>query len=272
MSSSTSFFKRYAQVIFWAIAWATSFIGWYMSSLYPSPLWGFMIWGPFIGGALVTMLADGRQGTKTYFSRIVRWRVGIQWYAIALLLPVALRLAALGLNIISGATVTATPQFMSGEDLIFELIFIVFFISLGEEPGFRGFALPRLLIGRSALAASLILGVLHAIWHLPLFLFNGDSPISVPIIISGAVFFTWLFNHTNGSVLIAMLLHASVDISLLFFNPLFIGADAVRQTVWLVVVFVAAATLLVIVTGRELGRKPEARADNLSLEAMPAIE
>ena len=86
------------------------------------------------------------------------------------------------------------------------------------------------------------------------------------------MFFTWLFNHTNGSVLIAMLLHASVDISLLFFNPLFIGADAVRQTVWLVVVFVAAATLLVIVTGRELGRKPEARADNLSLDAMPAIE
>ncbi|MEZ4770629.1 MAG: CPBP family intramembrane glutamic endopeptidase [Caldilineales bacterium] len=272
MDSEKPFFKRYAQPIFWVIAWATSFIGWYMSSLYPSPLWGFMIWGPFIGGALVTALADGRPGTKTYFSRIVRWRVGFQWYLVAIFLPVALRVVALGLNILSGATIVANPQFMSGEELIFEIIFIIFFISLGEEPGFRGFALPRLLVGRSALAASLILGVLHAIWHLPLFLFNGDSPISVPIIISGAVFFTWLFNHTKGSVLLAMILHASVDISLLFFNPLFAGAEAERQTVWLVAVFVAAATLLVVVTGRELGRKPETSLASLPAEPVPATK
>ena len=234
MNSMTSFIKRHPQVTFWGIAYFTFFVGFLMYVLYPSDLWQLLIWGSFLGGALVTGIADGRSGLKTYFSRIVRWRVGLKWYAVALFLPLIMRLAAFGLTIASGANLSTNIQWPAWPDLIFEFFIVFFIIALGEEPGFRGFALPRLMVGRSALAASLILGGLHAIWHLPLFVTGSEPPIIILIIISGAVLITWLFNHTQGSVLMIMLLHASVNLWVGVFNPLFSGADAARQTTWLV--------------------------------------
>ena len=256
MSSITSFIKRYPQVTFWGIVWSLNFFAWYMASLYPSDLWLLFIYSILITGALVTAIADGRGGLRTYLSRIVRWRVGIKWYAVALLLPLALRLIAFGLNIISGATVSASIQLSAWPELIAAFLFVFFTIALGEEPGFRGFALPRLMAGRSALAASLILGVLHTIWHLPNFVTGDDSLDVILIIIAGAVLITWLFNNTMGSVFIIMILHASVNLWAEVFNPLFSGADAQRQTFWLALVYVAVAILLTILAGRELGRKP----------------
>jgi membrane protease YdiL (CAAX protease family) len=270
MNPVTSFIKRYPQVVFWLIAWATSFFGFYMRALYPSDLWGFFVWGSFVGGALVTGIADGRGGLKTYFNRIVRWRVGIQWYAVALFLPLALRLAAFGLNIASGATVASNPQMPAWGDLIFDVVIIFFFIALGEEPGFRGFALPRLLIARSALAASLILGVLHTIWHLPLFITGEDPAITTTLIIlSGSILITWLFNHARGSVLIIMILHTSVNFWGDIFRPLFTGPDVMKQEIWLTVAYVGAAVLLALVAGRELGRKPAAEAETMVVAEQP---
>jgi|SRR5215207_4725405 len=253
----TSFIKRHPQVTFWGIAWSTSFFGFYMRALYPSDLWLFFIYGSFLGGALVTAIADGPSGLKTYFSRIARWRVGLKWIAIALFLPLALRLVAFSLNIASGAKMSTNFQLPGWANLIFGFLFILIIVSLGEEPGFRGFALPRLLVGRSALSAALILGVMHTIWHLPLFVTGEDSLIIVPIIISGSILNTWLFNRTNGSVFISMFLHASVNLWVDVFNPLFSSADAVRQTIWLAVAYVAIAILLPILTGKELGRRSE---------------
>lgn len=256
MNTITAFIKRQPQVTFWGIAYLTFFGAYLMYALYPSELWLFAVWGVFLGGALVTGIADGRSGLKTYFSRIVRWRVGLKWYAVALFLPLVMRLAAFGLTIASGATLSTNIQWPSLPDLLIEMLIIFFLIGLGEEPGFRGFALPRLMVGRSALAASLILGVLHAIWHLPLFVTGDDSPITILIIISGAVLITWIFNNTKESVLIIMLLHASLNFWVGIFNPLFSEADAARQTTWLAVVFVATAVILVAVTGPNLARKP----------------
>jgi membrane protease YdiL (CAAX protease family) len=272
MSGIASFIKRYPQATFWTIAWGTSFFGYYMSVRYPSDLWLFMIFGSFLGGALVTAVADGRGGLRTYFSRIVRWRVGIQWYAVALFLPLALRLAAFGLNIASGAAVPSNIQWPSWSTLFLESFIFSLIIALGEEPGFRGFALPRLLQNRPAIVASLILGVLHTIWHLPLLIAGEEPLIIIPIILSGAIINTWLFNHTNGSVLIAMLLHASVDLWVGVFNPLFSPADLERQTLWLAAAYVAVAILLPVLTGRELGRRREATMETLTGEQVMAAK
>ena len=258
MNPITSFIKRYPLGTFWGVAWAVWFLGWYLATIFPSDLWIFIMYSPFLTGVLVTAFADGREGLKTFFSRIVRWRVGIQWYAVALFLPVVLRLAAAGLNVLSGAAAPINIQLPGWTDLLAMFLFPAFFlISLGEEPGFRGFALPRLLASRSAITASLILGVLHAIWHIPLFIFGGDPPLIAVIVIAGAVLNTWLFIKTNGSVLLAMLLHASLHTMTGIFNPLFTGADAERHLIMQAVVFVALAVLLPILTGRELGRKTE---------------
>ena len=271
MNPITTFIKRYPQVTFWALAWSTWFLGHVLFEIYPSDLWNLIIYSPFLIGVLVTAIADGRGGLKIFFSRIVRWRVGLKWYAVALLTPPVLYLAAAGLNVLSGATIATDIQWPVWSEFITGiLIFSFLMIALGEEPGFRGFALPRLLVGRSALAAGLILGVLHAIWHLPTF-FGGDVIAilsTILIIISGAILNTWLFNHTNGSVLLAMLLHVSIDavsgdIGLL--KLLFSGADFARQAVWLAVVYAGVAILLPILTGKELGRKPEAAMDMMAV-------
>jgi membrane protease YdiL (CAAX protease family) len=174
---------------------------------------------------------------------------------------------AVGLNILAGASMPVNIQLPAWTDLIAGFLFPSFFlVALGEEPGFRGFALPRLLEGRSALSASLILGVLHAIWHIPVFIFGGDTPLIAVIVISGAVINTWLFNNTHGSVLLAMLLHASIDLMVGIFNPWFTGADAERYLWMLVVVFVAVAVLLPVLTGKELGRKPQAAMERMAAD------
>lgn len=257
MNPITTFIKRHPQVTFWGLVWSANFLGWYMASKYPSDLWLLGISAVFLAGLLVTAIADGRDGLKTYLSRIVRWRVGLKWYAVALLLPLVLRMSAFGLNIASGAALPTNIQWPAWTELIAGFLFVFFTIALFEEPGFRGFALPRFLDKYSALTAGLLLGVLHTIWHLPNFITGDDAPVVILIIISGAVLNTWLFNNTNGSVFIAMLLHASVNLWAEIFSPLFSGPDAERQTIWLAIGFVVMAILLPILTGRELGRKTE---------------
>lgn len=271
MNPILSFIKRYPQGVFWGIAYVTGNIGYILNRLYPSDLWQFFVWGVFLGGIVVTAIVDGRNGLRTYFSRIARWRVGIKWYAIALFLPFLINLAAIGLNIVSGAEMETNIQLPSAPQVAAFFLMIFFFISLGEEPGFRGFALPRLLTGRSALSASLILGLLHVIWHLPLFI-GGDMPVfsTTLIILAGAVLFIWIFNNTNGSVLIAMLFHTAVDLSVAYFAPVFSGANAVSMSAWLTATYVAVSIFVLALTGRELGRKRDVAMDALPAE-QPAM-
>ena len=135
---------------------------------------------------------------------------------------------------------------------------MLFVIALGEEPGFRGFALPRFLTTRSALSAGLWVGVLHMIWHMPLFLAGADSWWAVLIVIAGGVINSWFFVHTRGSVFICMFLHAALNLSAGIVSSFLAGPDAELQTFWLAMAFVAFAIGLVLVTGRELRRKSEA--------------
>lgn len=272
MNSITNLIKRYPRAAFWLIAWASWFLGYFLFAMFPNDLWNLIIYTPFLTGVLVTAIADGRGGLKTFFSRIVRWRVGIKWYAVALLTPAVLYLIAAGLNVLSGATIATNIQLPPMGDLITGIVIFSFLmVALGEEPGFRGFALPRLLAGRSAIAAALIFGVLHAIWHIPTFLGGNFTAIltATLIILSGAVLNTWLFNHTNGSVFLAMLLHTSIDVvsgDTGLLKLLFSGADLDRQVVLLAVVYVGMAFLLPILTGKELGRRPETAMPRVSAD------
>jgi membrane protease YdiL (CAAX protease family) len=253
--------------VFWGLNWATWTFAWYMGSMYPSDLWFFFLYVPFLSGVLLTAIIDGRSGLRAFFGRMFRWRVGLQWYAVALFLPLAIRLAAMGLNLLAGASLAAPLEWPGWATLLSSFLFpSLLLISLGEEPGFRGFALPRLLVGRSALSASLILGVLHAIWHIPLFVFGGETPLIFIIAICGGVLNTWLFNNTRGSVLINILLHASINTMVDIFNPLFAGADASRHLIMQTVVFVAIAVLLPILFGKELGRQPQAGTPAITAE------
>ena len=130
-------------------------------------------------------------------------------------------------------------------------IFLVFSGPLGEEPGWRGYALPKMLERQGALAASLMLGVLWAAWHLPLGLV-GDLTVYGSIhAVLAAVVFTWLWQNTRGSVLLAILMHASHQNSVRYLGRVYEGADQVQQQWIAVALWALVALTIVAVHGRE---------------------
>jgi membrane protease YdiL (CAAX protease family) len=116
---------------------------------------------------------------------------------------------------------------------------------LGEEPGWRGYALPQLQITRSPLASGLVLGVLVALWHLPLVVTGQLAPVGLPITFAITLVYVWLFNRTGGSVLIPMVFHiaqGTVSYGALGFT----GADAARMNGLVGVLWFALALAVVL--------------------------
>jgi uncharacterized protein len=118
---------------------------------------------------------------------------------------------------------------------------------------------PQLQAGRSALVASLILGVLWAFWHLPLMVVGQINWSDLLLVIAAAIVSTWLFNSASGSVLILMVFHTMNNtISGSFFSPMFSGADSVRQGWLLAGLWCVVAVIVVVVAGPvHLSRKHE---------------
>jgi membrane protease YdiL (CAAX protease family) len=217
----------------YAFAWS---IFLYVGMVAPgSPLFLASTFGPLFAALVVTGAAAGWRGVRELLGRATRWRVGLGWYAIVLLGPGLVVLLALGI----GAVVSGVPldlarlgSLPNGSPWYFVpvLFVLIFFVGgpLGEEFGWRGFALPKLLERRSALRASLILGVLWASWHLPLFwlpgsaqfrnvhetgvdiyaFWLGDFFISTTLL---SVLFTWIYNSASQSMLFPLLFHTALN-------------------------------------------------------------
>ncbi len=252
--------RRYPLIVFFVLAYVFSWWTWplYAFGLSPSPIIAF---GPFLAAILVLALTTGKGGVVTLLRRMVRWRVRPVWYAVALLLPVAISGGAALLNVVVlGASAPSPAELGAWSGLVPTFFLQLLVPGIGgawEEPGWRGYALPKLQGGHSALLASLILGVVWAFWHLPLMVI-GQIHLSDPVyVIAWTVVLTWVFNNTNGSVLIAMLMHNIHNvISGGYFSAMFSGADWVRQGWLLVALWCAVAAIVVVVNGPEhLSRK-----------------
>ena len=141
-------------------------------------------------------------------SRIVRWRVAPIWYAVAILGPLGITLGAITLHMALGGQ----PPSLGGmigllPTLVIYVVYMMIFVALGEEVGWRGYALPALQARYGALISSVILGVAWALWHLPLF-FNPDTSYSdlhfglwLGYLIPLTILITWVFNSTGGACL-----------------------------------------------------------------------
>jgi CAAX protease family protein len=221
-----AFFRQHSLIAFFVIAFLLSWYPWLIALLRgrtsgPNPL------GPFVAAIIMTAVVSGLSGLRGFFSRIVRWRVGGKPYAIVFLRPILICLVAAGITLCF-ASRASTLSIEKLREVPERFLFIFVFIGLGEEPGWRGFALPQLQTKYSSLIASLILGPVWALWHLPLVGNEFPLPIVPAFLLSlfGATFMlTWLFNHTNGNVFLPMLFHATVNTvgaGLIF--PLFSGA------------------------------------------------
>ncbi len=257
MSGLSSLVKRRPLLAFFVLTYALSWLAWplWASGLYPiAPVFSF---APFLTALVVLAIAYGKSGVGGLLRRMVRWRVGLRWYAVALLLPAGLALAATALNVLLGAQAPSADDLGGWTGLLPGFAIALLIPGLGgawEEPGWRGFALPRLQAGRSALFAALILGVLIAGWHLPLMVVGEVHWSDIVLIMGAAIVFNWVFNNANGSVLIVMMMHAiNNTVSGGFFSPMFSGADSVRQSWMLAAVWCAVA---IVVVSRGGARRP----------------
>jgi membrane protease YdiL (CAAX protease family) len=250
MNPITSFIKRHPLVTFFVLAYAFSWWPWLLSGV---PLFP---WGPMVAALILTAVINGRAGLKALLSRVVQWRVNLRWYGVALLLPVALGLSAFGLNLLLGAPMPAAAQLPPLVAILQVLLAQLFFIQIGEELGWRGFALPRLLEGRSALAASLILGLLWLGWHLPAYATGTISAIFIPLPFITSFLFTWLYQHTHGSVLIAIMFHSMLNTVGAILYPLFTGVYLEQTLLLFVMANLLTAVAVVVIAGLNLRRQP----------------
>lgn len=208
----------------------------------PNPL------GPLVAALIVTATGEGWSAVKELLRRVVRAKVGPRWYAMAFGLPVALVVASVAVNALFGAPWPTSAQLAGWPEMIEKFIFIFLFIALGEEPGWRGFMLPRLQARHGPLLVSLILGAVWAVWHLPL-LGNEFKPDQIlPFLISvfaATVVITRLFNGSGGSVLLPMLMHSTVNTVASGFAFHFVaGADLTR--LWWIYTALWSVTALVL--------------------------
>ena len=215
--------RRHPLIFFFVLVYAATWAVWVPRAL------GFEVgvigqlwtWIPAIAAFAAAALTGGRAAVRDLWRRLLRWRVAWPWYAVVLAGPAAFSLVVGVVYLLLGGSRSAAlpPAFTTSvPSLALFLVILTVTDGLGEEPGWRGFALPRLLRRHVALVASLLLGVLWAGWHLPLLwtegsaLFGGPAWLLFLDLPPKAVLFSWVFLRTRGSVLIAALLHATTNL------------------------------------------------------------
>lgn len=181
--------------------------------------------GPMLAAIIVTGLIGGSNGIREHVRRMFRWRVRMTWHLIAWFGPVVLFAIAAVIVRIMGGTWPDLSQFGRTDEYP-ELPLVVYwmanmlFYGWGEETGWRGFALPRLQKSHNALTATFMLSLCWALWHLPLF-WCADGFMKMGIggaigwyfsLLLGAVLLTWIYNGSQGSILIVAIFHAVLNI------------------------------------------------------------
>lgn len=233
---------------------------------------------------IVLAAVEGRKGgVRELLGRFLIWRVGIQWWAFVLLFPIIPAVAALYLFNLFGGPAVDWSQLQPVSSVVPMIVMLTIFAGMGEEFGWRGFALPRLQARHSALVSSIIVGAIWGAWHIPLFLTRGTVQYAwqsdaglIPAVLLYTVFniawsipYTWVFNNTKGSVLLAAVLHGAG-------NAWFGGyIDVYRGHMGGIVVFtfvslIVAAVIVLVAGPTNLSRTNERNA--LELEREPSVE
>lgn len=209
-------------LVFFALSYVVTWTFYFAASGVSSPVPRGLLFllGTFTPGFValsLTAWAKGRAGVADLLGRLVDWEHPARWFVFAAGYMTAVKLiVAVAHRMIFGAW----PSF--GETPWYLMLAATAFSTMvggqsGEEVGWRGYALPRLAARLGLGAASLILGVVWACWHLPLFFISGTSttgqsfPLYLLMVMAVSVALTWLYVHTRGSLLPVMLMHAAVN-------------------------------------------------------------
>lgn len=212
-------------------------------------IWFAMLAGPGIAGLFLKYIVDGKEGLKQMLSLLFRWKVSIQWYAAALLImPALVVLVIYSFVFISK---NYSPGLMLGTGIGAGLIGGFF-----EEIGWTGFALPKLQLRYTPFVAAIILGLIHAVWHLPADYLGGISfykelywlhfLLWIIALTAFRVLAVWIYNHSN-SLLLAQITHASFTGSQLIFGPPAVTAtEAVLWYAVFTVILCIVASIIIL--------------------------
>lgn len=230
----TPWLRRHPLIGYFALAFGISWggilvvmavAGFNLSPMQPAEagfIFAAMALGPSLSGVIVTALLEGRRGLRQLCARLLHWRVGVRWYAVALLTVPALLLTVLSLL---GALVDPAfaPRFQ------WWLFAVGILAGSFEEIGWTGFATPRLLVRHRPWLAGLALGLIWAFWHLLVdfrYNFGAMGPawllefaiVYLATLTSYRMLMTWVYSHTQ-SLVLAIVMHASFTGWLLVLFP-----------------------------------------------------
>ena len=219
-----SFVKRYQIIFFFVLTFLLSWFPWY-SRIAPE----VMAMGPSLAALIIVIITGGKKGVIDWLRPFVHWRVNLRYWLIALCGTAVMYLTGVGVFILFGGK---TPPFtMIKDELNLIPLYLVMVVLMpwngpvGEEFGWRGFALPKLQEKYSPLVASLMIGAVWGLWHLPSF-FASQGVISAIVsalgfgfivpytlgTIANSILMTWLYNKSKGSALIAGIIwHAGIN-------------------------------------------------------------
>ena len=238
----------------------------YVFSWWPMMLYLFGIaggvaaFGPFLAALVVLGLTEGKPGVKQLLGRMVRWRVRWQWYLLALGLPPILNALASYLAIRFGAPAPSVELLADWPNILLLYPLWLLLPGLGgawEEPGWRGYALHQLEMGRSRLWGLPTLWLILVVWHLPLFLTGGADWIDALNMVGGVILYNWLYHRSGNSVLLVMMIHAMNNAVSDYLFPMFTGDHRTEQVLMKTLVWGIAALIVLIVDWRWWTRTDE---------------
>lgn len=174
---------------------------------------GMGLFGPMIAALVVARIEDGPGGAGKFFRSIWKWRVSPIWYGVTLVLPAV---GYVVVRAVAGFVVTdAGPWLFPPGNA--QRVAAMFIAPIGEEIGWRGYALPRLQERFGRIQAGVILGALWGLWHLMMYLLAGVSTdvliASILFLIPGSLLFSWIYNRSGGSAFMAILAHMGVHLN-----------------------------------------------------------
>jgi uncharacterized protein len=218
--------------------------------------------GPTLAAYLVTNAVDGKDGMRKLFRRYGQWRVGMRWYLFVIFAFPIFHVVAVSISLqgVPVADLRANWATFFSSYLPLLLIFPAF-ITWGEEPGWRGFALTRLQESYHPLVSSLIVGFIHGLWHLPIYFLvvgpaaNGPFELvkfatNLLAMLAVTIIFSWVFNHAKGSILFAVLIHASLNVTPAWMSRLIPNHPQDAGMIAVGVYIVVAVTLIFLTKGR----------------------
>jgi membrane protease YdiL (CAAX protease family) len=195
--------------------------------------------GPTCTAILLTALLEGRSGLSQLWQKLKTWKFPFKWYLFSLLSTAVIVWSAIGIYTAFGGiglVFNDPKQWYLG---IIAFLYVLILSVTGEEFGWRGFALPRLLGKKNALTSGIIIGLIWGLWHLPLFFIPGNFHQEIPLIlfllqdIALSIIMTWLYQNTQGSLLIALLFHAASNTTLGLFPVLPMDTGGSLVPLWI---------------------------------------